>query len=318
DELNYESLKQFQMRKFLLFLVLSVISGVSFGQATCGFLSIPEGWDFDGTPTPFEYSMQIDTVSNPSNTWQIGSPQKTTINSAFSFPNAIITDLTNAYPVNDTSVFIFTHTDMGGYSAPHTAELAGYYNVNSDSLKDYGTIEISLDQGTTWINLVSDTVYNSYYQWQTPIPTLTGNSNGWQNFWISLAQLGIPFNVNYGDTILLKFTFISDSIPDTLDGLAFDNLQFCDVLEGVEKIESNSLISIYPNPTSDLLFVNRRKSSGSESVELFGYTGELLYKDTDFRTKTIDIKKMNLPNGFYSLRYSDNRNYTLKKFIVQR
>jgi hypothetical protein len=290
---------------------------ISFGQVWCGAIAMPEYWYFDGAWTPDDYLLKIDTISNPNNTWQIGSPQKTTINNAYSAPNVIITDTIAHYPPNDTSVFMFMHIDQGGYSTPHSAELAGYYNVNSDSLNDFGTIEISLDYGMTWINIVTDTVYDSYYHWFTPKPTLTGNSNGWQNFFVSLAGLGMAFNVNWGDTILLRFTFISDSIADTLDGLAYDNFQFCDGVEGIIELLDDALIVVSPNPTSNLLYVNRRTQSEKELVQVFNYTGQLLFEDNDFKSKTISVKNLKLTDGIYFLKYSDTKRYAMKKFVVQ-
>jgi hypothetical protein len=304
------------MKKLLLSISLTLIAMISFGQVTCGFIAMPEDWNFDGANTPFDYLLQIDTISNPNNIWQIGVPQKSIINSAYSSPNVIITETINHYPPNDTSVFIFKHIDQGGYSNHHSAELAGYYKVNSDSLNDYGTIEISLDKGTTWINLITDTTYSNYYYWQTEKPTLTGNSNGWQNFWVSLAELGNAFNVTFNDTILIKFTFISDSIADNLDGLAYDNFQFCDGWEGIEEIKDNNLITVYPNPTNNLLYVIRKKQPKNESVQIFTYAGQLLFEDGNFKSSFIDIKKINLPDGLYFFKYSDTRIIAIKSFIV--
>lgn len=305
------------MKKICLTLFVIINSAFSIGQVTCGYIAMPEDWNFDGGQTPYDYLLHIDTVLHPNNIWQIGSPQKNIINSAYSAPNVIITDTINSYPINDTSEFIFKHIDQGGYSTPHSAELAGYYKVNSDSLNDYGTIEISLDKGATWINLVTDTVYNSHYYWFTPKPILTGNSNGWQNFWVSLAGLGSAFNVNWQDTILLKFTFISDSIADTLDGLAYDNFQFCDGVEGIEEILNKNLISVYPNPTTGLIYINRQYKSLNESIQIFNSTGQLLFEDSSFNSEFIDTQKIKLIDGLYLLKYSDQKNYTIKRFIVQ-
>lgn len=46
---------------------------------------------------------------------------------------------------------------------------------------DFGTIEISPDTGHTWLNvLTQDTTF--LMTWQTPKPTLTGSTTGWQSF----------------------------------------------------------------------------------------------------------------------------------------
>ncbi len=195
--------------------------------------------------------------------------------------------------------------------------LGGYYNVNADSLNDYGTIEISLDQGTTWINIITDTTYSLYIGWNGTKPTLTGNSNGWKYFHVYLGGLQSVSNVNLNDTILFRFTFISDPIVNTFDGLAFDNLNFCDYIEVIEEILSDNLITIYPNPTSELLFINRKIQPSIETIEVYNHIGQLVFEDKNFKSKTIDTKKLNLTDGFYYLKYSDTKNYSVRKFIVE-
>jgi hypothetical protein len=303
------------MKKLYLLLTVTFLRiSISYGQI-CGGGSPADVFNFDNGITPTNFWLQIDTVLNPTNTWAIGSPQKTVMGSAYSAPHVMITDTMNFYPPKDTSNFIIGH--MAQVGAPGTLEFSGYYNVNSDSLNDFGTIEISCDQGTTWINLITDSIYNSYYYWNGPKPTLTGNSNGWQFFSIYLSPLQSAFNVQWGDTILFRITFISDSIANTLDGLAFDDLMFCDYIEDIEEMRKDHLISLYPSPASDLLFINRKTLAQKESVKIFNYTGQILYADENFKGKTIDTKKLNLTNGFYFLSYSDTKNYAAKKFIVQ-
>ena len=306
------------MKRFIFFIFFVSVASTSFGQVWCGGIAMPEDWDFDGGQTPFDFILEIDTITNPNNIWQIGTPQKGVIDNAYSNPNVIVTDTINYYPPNDTSVFIFKHIDQGGYSWPHSAELSGYYYINSDSLNDFGTIEISLNQGVSWINLITDTIYSSSYYWFTPKPTLTGNSNGWKNFWVSLADLGSVFNVNYGDTILLKFSFITDSIVDTLDGLAYDNFQFCDGVEGIEEISKENLISIYPNPTNGLLYIERENNSSNATIQIYNSTGKLLYEENSFNAEFIDTKKINLIDGLYLLKYSDREYYTVKQFLIHK
>ncbi|MBN2668164.1 MAG: hypothetical protein JXR60_02945 [Bacteroidales bacterium] len=91
----------------------------------------------------------IDTVYNPNNIWQIGSPQKNTFVSVYSIPKVIVTDTINSYPNNDTSQFVIKYVsdELGGVQWPHTVILAGQYQVNSDTLYDFGMIEFSPDNG---------------------------------------------------------------------------------------------------------------------------------------------------------------------------
>ena len=56
----------------------------------------------------------------------------------------------------------------GGFAFVHTAILSGEYYVNSDSLTDFGLIEFSPDNGTTWIDLINDTTYANDLWWNSP------------------------------------------------------------------------------------------------------------------------------------------------------
>jgi hypothetical protein len=43
--------------------------------------------------------------------------------------------------------------------------------------------------------------------------------------------------------------------------------------------------------------------------------GKLIYDNSNFTGDTIDVKRLN--NGIYFLKYSDGKNYSIKKFIVK-
>ncbi len=97
------------MKKHLILLAMSSLPGLSMGQL-----------DFFDYTITFDDSQEIehlyiDTVSNPNNIWQVGIPQKTIFTDAYSPPNVIVTDTTNPYPVNDTSVFMIPHLADNGF-----------------------------------------------------------------------------------------------------------------------------------------------------------------------------------------------------------
>ena len=51
----------------------------------------------------YKYILIDTTIDN--NIWQIGKPSKSLFSSALSSPNAIITDTSNTYPINNESYF---------------------------------------------------------------------------------------------------------------------------------------------------------------------------------------------------------------------
>lgn len=297
------------MKNILILYFLSLISIAAFGQLEDDFYIL----NFDDSLN-FQH-LTIDTSSNPNNIWQVGLPQKTIFSSAFSPLNVIATDTLNAYPSNDTSSFILTNIASGlGFIWPHTVILSGQYFVNSDTLTDYGIIEMSPDNGNTWIDLINDTINAYAIQWNVTKPTLTGNSNGWVNFYANIANLGPIFNIQIGDTILYRFTFISDSIQTFKDGLMFDDFHFEDFAEGIEEIQNDNLISVYPNPVNDQLSIKINQISSSQTIQITNYQGQVVYDNKYFQDSYIDTKHLN--SGLYFLRYSDTKSFTVKKFVV--
>lgn len=304
------------MKRILIFSLLIMQTHFIFGQ-----------WDCDNYTLNFEDTfclelLTIDTLANPGNVWQTGKPQKTIFNSAYSLPNVIVTDTINPYPPNDTSVFIIRKAAGGGFEFSHTVILSGFYQVNSDSLNDYGLIEFSPDDGSTWIDLLNDTVYNSYYIWWSTKPVLTGNSNGWQPIYVWLADLGPVFNIQWGDTIQYRFTFISDSVSDTLDGLMYDDLHFEDWVEGIEELGFTNISSTaFPNPTSEILTIDFENPDYSPfELTIYDNSGKRISKQTDLTKDKAIINTNGLQSGvyYYLLTNQSDKKWTRGKFIIEK
>ena len=223
---------------------------------------------FEGTGL-YESDSRHELVVEPMGLWQVGSPDKTIFTEAFTLPNAIVTDTANAYPVNANSSFILKHVADLGFGMPSMVEFGGKYQVDSDSLTDYGTIEFSPDNGTTWIDLIDQGQYDASIFWgdgqtDSEIPVLTGNSNGWKAFSVQLQQLGMVFSISTVDTVLFKFSFISDAIDNARDGLMFDSLYMWDVPPvGLDEQNSAGQLTIYPNPSDAYVTIN----PGTSDVE---------------------------------------------------
>lgn len=219
--------------------------------------------------------LTIDSTLNPINDWKVGPPQKNLFTSALSVPNAIVTDLTNSYSSNDTSVFILTNVITDAH-VHEIVELGGDFRVNSDSLLDWGMIEISFDHGITWIDLINDLSYSNVIGWESSPPVLTGNSDGWQYFKVELASLYWMFNVQHGDTVLYRFTFISDGIQTNKDGLMFDDI-FCTNFTtlGVSNSTGEFLSGVFPNPVQEHFAIHfDNKNNDDISLSIFDGTGK--------------------------------------------
>ena len=295
------------MKKLLLSISLALIAATSFGQFGWGI-------DFD---TPWNLDRIVrDTITNPNCIWQVGQPTKIVFTSAYSVPNAIVTDTLNPIPANDTSIFYLKHV-RDQFQPFHIFVLHFLYQMDGDSTY-FGTIEISPDTGHTWLNvLTQDTTF--LMTWQTPKPTLTGSTTGWQSFNLGIENWAsgwgtFPISMT-ADTILFRFTYITDSSSAPHDGWMIDDFNLEDWAEGIQEIQNDNLISVFPNPTSDELLVKQKIKTDKQLIQVYDFIGRLVFENLNFTGPTIETRQLN--NGVYLLKYSDTKNYSLKKFVVQ-
>ncbi|MBK7175444.1 MAG: T9SS type A sorting domain-containing protein [Bacteroidales bacterium] len=271
-------------------------------------------WDITFDDPAYLSKVILQPETSGINCWQIGHPQKTVFNTAYSPVNVMVTDTVNAYPVNDTSSFIITHLAGDGWHFAYPKiDITGWYYVNSDSLTDYGFIEFSLDHGITWLS-VDSAQYNGCCTWGAiqDKPVLTGNSYDWKPFSYCICP---PSTMEYEDTVLYKFTFVSDGIDTQKDGLMFDNLHFEDWAEGIPEPNNAEGIKIYPNPVSNYFFLELKEILKSCSIEIADAQGRVVLKINRYNKESVDVS--HLPAGIYSVKVMDGKSFSVKKFLIR-
>ncbi len=309
------------MKKLLLLHLILIIATVCKAQ----FITI----NFE-TPDSL---VNIDTtIAN--NIWQISVPAKTFFDSAYSAPNAIVTDTLNFYPDTNLSSFTIMVWDPSWMFWDPSIGISFWHKFDTDSLQDGGYIEVSVDSGATWTNIVNawyislpwplgGTFYYDSSNFSNPIiangqPAFTGRSDtangGWQ-----FAQFGWCFPpVNWADPypIFVRFTFSSDSVHHNKEGWMIDDLQIWYlVCEGIKENVANNLISVYPNPSTDQLFIKRKDDKISASIRVIDLLGTLIFEDKNFTAESINTRIFK--PGVYLLRFQDAKNICVKKFVVE-
>ena len=292
------------MKKLSLSVSLILLFATSYGQTIWGI-------DFD-CQTNLD-RIYLDSVSNPACIWQIGELAKTVFNTSHSVPHVIVTDKINAVPPNDTSIFYLKHSTS--HLTFHHLSLSFWYQMDGDST-DRGIIEVSPDSAhNVWINLLTqDSTYN--FNWATTKPTLTGSTIGWQPFELTLMNsYSTMGNYPLADSVLFRFTYITDSISTPYDGWMMDDFLIeDDVVEGMNKFQDDNLISVYPNPTAANLTIRNTKNYGKKTVQILNYSGQIQFENQNFQGNFIDTRE--LTNGAYLLKYSDTKSLFVKKIIV--
>ena len=86
-----------------------------------------------------------------------------------------------------------------------------------------------------------------------------------------------------------------------------------EIIDTRESNEEGENIQIYPNPFSDIVYLNGLSSTKKYTVEIQNLTGQLLFKE-EITKSSINLE--HLPNGTYVVKLKDNKNQiTIKKII---
>lgn len=97
--------------------------------------------------------------------------------------------------------------------------------------------------------------------------------------------------------------------------LCLDNFYvYADLQNSVQELESNSAVSIYPNPTSDLLTV--KAENAITSLTIYDASGKLIYtENSSSNQQQIQLDLNAYPLGFYVLDVLIDGKNIRKKFI---
>lgn len=274
---------------------------------------------------PYEY-LQIDTLSG--NIWQIGEPGKQVFNSAFSLPNAIVTDTIETYPAGNHSRFILKIGEFNyEYYYPYDIFMEITHKYHTDTLLDGGYITVSYDYGQTWMNIIEDTVYEE----MTPRDVnenlyttdnilfngeygFSGNSGGWITTMFAWHYIPVDNPVYPGDTMFIGFNFISDSLETFKDGWMIDNIVlYAEDLGGSVREMNRKDMQLYPNPARDRVFIKYGNMPFESKVRIYDLLGRAVIE-----SKIIDnyIDISNLKNGIYILSILTEEGVLRKKFLV--
>lgn len=268
---------------------------------------------FDGADT-FAYSLRVMIDTESANTWQIGRPQKTVFDSAATTPNVIITDTANTYPPNNNSAFTIAFNSSYGYGWGIWAT-RWLQKLDLDRKTDGGIVEFSFDSGNTWQNIFgSPYVYNLYGFDTNSVDTLpdgrvafTGTDTTWRDIWLCFDY---SYSMLY-DSVMLRYTLVSDTIDSARDGWMIDNISIHRTIThtATKTLKENDEIRVFPTVSSGIVHIEAPK------IQQFHIVEQILVSDINGRVLKqfercpvkffIDIG--DLPAGQYYIRVKTNR-----------
>jgi hypothetical protein len=316
------------MKTLILFLTISLITFQSFAQWT-EFV-----WDTITFEEPYEY-LVLD--SSNQNIWQIGEPNKIFFDSAYSITNAIVTDTLNFYPSNNNSYFDLKIGEFNyNYFYPYDIFIEIKHKFDTDTLKDGGFISVSYDEGLTWANIINDT--SGYWditpgfggEYASNLYTLndtlfngefgfSGNSNDWVNTWFTWHILPVKNSMEFqGDTMIVRFNFISDNIENNKEGWMIDNIKLYSVDLGGGINDMKPLdFRILPNPMAEIAIIELNNYSEIE-LSILNIQGQLVSQANYYNSQSIIINRHEFSAGIYFVKIkTDENSIGIRKLIVR-
>lgn len=282
------------------------------------------------TPTD---KILIDSIEG--NIWQIGVPQKEFFNSDHMGMKAILTDTVNSYPVNNTSSFIYVIRNP--YTVNCYTIMQFWHKYDTDSLNDIGIIEASYDGGASWLT-VSDTFgvppYYTPFYWEQDYHEatgsytahnvqITGTSDGWIRsvfMWQWFQGVDRDTIIVNPDSLMIKFTFLSDSVFDNKEGWMIDQIFVTGADLGgcgsTKDVDFEQFATVFPNPFSSSTVVRLKETPLNATIRLYNSMGRTLIEKHNITAKELVIYRDGLPKGIYTLQVSDNGRLMASKKVI--
>lgn len=96
-----------------------------------------------------------------------------------------------------------------------------------------------------------------------------------------------------------------------------DNFRTYNVTENVETITNNNLISIYPNPAGDYIYIKANYNYYSKpEVVIYNLQGQEVYATKELPKS--GYLHVNLPAGMYTLVYSTGTERAVKQLVIRK
>jgi hypothetical protein len=272
----------------------------------------------------------IRNTPSSQNLWQIGAPQKSFFNQAYTLPNAMVTDSVNFYPANNHSSFDLFIGYFNNPIYPYDFFIDFRQKFDTDTLRDGGYITVSWDHGQSWMNILDDTISKQFF-WFSPAENwgmwgntnlytygdtlfngehgYSGKSDGWMHSCMAWYNLPVKKPHDFPpDTMILRFNFISDSIDHNKEGWMIDQIRIfsIDLGSGIgENIIETPRIRVTPNPFKTCTMVTFNKVYEQVKYQLIDPAGRIQQSGNPGRCSKFEIRRANLSPGIYLLMIND-------------
>ncbi len=221
-------------------------------------------------------------------------------------PNTSITDSPIGNYSNNTFSVIELYNSIS-LSEVSYAELNFNAKWHTEGGYDYVQIEISTDDGQTWTPQCGKytKIGTETHEDATGEPLYDGIQGSWVNEIISLSDY-------LESEIKIRFKLISDG-SQRRDGFYFDDLKINTISSNLSLSNTElEKIKIFPNPTSDRLFINTNLND--YKINIYNTLGEKIHQSIN-HSENSSLDLSSFPLGFYIIELNNNNKTTTFKLI---
>ncbi|MFZ1451240.1 MAG: S8 family serine peptidase [Ferruginibacter sp.] len=215
------------------------------------------------------------------NSWQWGTPAKTTINKAANGTRAWVTSLAGKYNTNEISYLYSPCFNISGLTQP-VLSFSHIFEIEDASPADYTWVEYSVNGGVTWSRLGTNGGGTNWYndptgkhQWRNSLTT-------WH-----VASFNIPPT---GNTVRFRFVFTSD-LGYNLEGVGIDDIHVFDKaavytgvpITGITQAVSGSNWVHFNSGATRVASINANGNNlGSTSVSVYPFAGPVRFQNHQY------------------------------------
>ncbi len=277
---------------------------------------------FDGADDLF-----LDSIY-PAGCWQVGHPNKPVFTSAYSEPNALVTD--TLLPHTDSTTCYAQFTMVADESGVLGKWIDFRYWSDMDSLQSFGWIEKQNSYNGDWNRLPLSDAYYIWFEasgelWTDSGAVFTGRTFGWHDARIYIECMGVLMEENmdrgggWSDTMRLRFTFRGAANANGRDGWMIDDLHATPVLCSGGTTEATApSFQLFPDPADNYIVLRAEGVALDEpTVEMLRADGVLIARHRWPPSATMTIRTDHLPAGMYLIRSTNLGLSSSTRVIVQ-
>ncbi len=216
------------------------------------------------------------------NSWQWGTPAKSTISRAANGTKAWVTSLTANYNTNEISYLYSPCFNISGLTQP-VLSFSHVFEVEDGTPSDYNWVEYSVNGGVTWSRLgTNGGGGTNWYNDPTGKHQWRGSLTTWH-----VASFNIPPTSN---TVRFRFVFTSD-LGYNLEGVGIDDIHVFDKaavytgvpITGITQVVSGSNWVHFNSGATRVASLNANGNNlGSTSVSVYPFTGPVRFQNYQY------------------------------------